>query len=158
MNIFQYVENDPVNYTDPSGLLKPGNVKDAVRIGKALADGLKGVAAGAGLAAGVAGAAAAIGVGAAIIQAVGLYDDLNTPTVGPEPAPACRAGGKPNGCPPGTIPIDQYGLDRETIHRIKKDLGLGPTDWTGIDPNGNICIDDGAGQCECVDNIDGYFN
>lgn len=53
-------------------------------------------------------------------------------------------GEKPADAPTGTKPIDQAGLDRETIHRIKKETGQGAAEWTGIAPNGDVIVNKGG--------------
>jgi RHS repeat-associated protein len=47
--------------------------------------------------------------------------------------------GRPRTVPPGTVPIDKYpDLTKDQIHDIKRGVGNGPRDWTGIDPNGDV--------------------
>lgn len=59
---------------------------------------------------------------------------------------------KPDGVPAGTLPIDQakggFGLDKDDVHKIKQGLQAGPTDWVGIDPDGNVWTADEDGQGE----------
>jgi hypothetical protein len=55
---------------------------------------------------------------------------------------------KPRNCPTGTRPIDESGLDRETIHGIKDAIGAGPRDWVGITPGGNVVTGDGDGNAQ----------
>ncbi|MBI3772986.1 MAG: type IV secretion protein Rhs [Gammaproteobacteria bacterium] len=61
---------------------------------------------------------------------------------------------KPDGCPTGTIPIDQakgkFKWDKDDVHKIKKRADANPTDWTGVSPNGHIWTGDGKGNA--VDN------
>jgi RHS repeat-associated protein len=63
---------------------------------------------------------------------------------------------KPDGCPVGTVPIDQSGLGREKIHRIKPGLGQGPKDWTGVAPDGTIWGDDGTGNGVPIGHVDDF--
>jgi hypothetical protein len=53
---------------------------------------------------------------------------------------------KPDNAPTGTKPIDQSGLDRETIHEVKDNARLGSKDWTGISPDGDVIVNDGTGR------------
>jgi hypothetical protein len=55
---------------------------------------------------------------------------------------------RPRNAPPGTVPIDQSGLDRETIHKIKDAIGAGPRDWVGITPDGHVVTGDSEGNAE----------
>ena len=65
---------------------------------------------------------------------------------------------KPKTYPRGTVPIDKFKpwLTREQIHRIKQRLGLGPKDWVGIDPDGNVIVNDGEGGSESQGNWHDY--
>ena len=49
---------------------------------------------------------------------------------------------KPKDCPAGTQGIDQakgkFGLDHEQVEEIKDSVQMGPKDWVGIAPNGNV--------------------
>lgn len=76
-----------------------------------------------------------------------IGDDLSDPNSKSSMDKAGRC--KPKNCPPGTVPIDEYKkLTKDQIHQIKQRLGLGGRDWVGIDPKGNVVIDDGLGNCE----------
>jgi hypothetical protein len=55
---------------------------------------------------------------------------------------------KPRNAPPGTRPIDQSGLDREDIHKIKDGIGAGPRDWVGVTPDGDVITTDKDGNAE----------
>ncbi len=61
-------------------------------------------------------------------------------------------GGKPDGCPSNTRGIDEvkgkYGLSSDDVHKIKKSVGAGPPDWTGIDSDGNIWTHGEGGMAE----------
>lgn len=63
---------------------------------------------------------------------------------------------KPRNAPPGTRPIDQSGIDRETIHKIKDAVGAGPKDWVGITPEGNVITTDGDGNAEDHGHVSDY--
>lgn len=55
---------------------------------------------------------------------------------------------KPDNCPAGKKPIDQWpGLSRDDIHGIKAGINAGAKDWFGISPDGNVWInEDGVGS------------
>jgi len=57
---------------------------------------------------------------------------------------------KPDGCPTGTVPIDQakgkFKWDKDDVHGIKDQIGAGPKDWTGVSPDGHIWTGDGSGN------------
>ena len=63
---------------------------------------------------------------------------------------------RPRNAPSGTRPIDQSGLDRETIHKIKDAIGAGPRDWVGITPDGHIITTDGEGNAEDHGHVSDY--
>jgi hypothetical protein len=48
--------------------------------------------------------------------------------------------------PPGTKPIDQYGLNHGQIERIKQNADQGPRDWTGISRDGHVIVSDEEGN------------
>jgi RHS repeat-associated protein len=53
---------------------------------------------------------------------------------------------KPRDTPRGTRPIDQSGLGREDVHKIKDRIGAEPTDWVGITPDGHVVTADEDGN------------
>jgi hypothetical protein len=55
---------------------------------------------------------------------------------------------RPRNAPRGTVPIDQSGLDHETIEKIKDAIGAGPRDWVGITPDGHVVTGDSEGNAE----------
>lgn len=63
---------------------------------------------------------------------------------------------RPRNAPSGTRPIDQSGLDRETIHGIKDAIGAGPKDWVGITPDGEIITTDSDGNAENHGHVSDY--
>jgi hypothetical protein len=64
---------------------------------------------------------------------------------------------KPDNAPTGTLPINDAGLDREKVHQIKDKLGLGPKDWTGITPDGDVIVNDGEGNVENLGQYTDYL-
>jgi hypothetical protein len=52
---------------------------------------------------------------------------------------------KPKGCPTGTLPIDKTTYSKQH-QRIKKGVGAGPADWTGITPDGDVITSDESGN------------
>jgi len=67
-----------------------------------------------------------------------------------------RRQSRPRNAPRGTRPIDQSGLDRETIHGIKDGIGAGPRDWVGITPDGEIITADAEGNAENNGHVTDY--
>jgi hypothetical protein len=63
---------------------------------------------------------------------------------------------RPRNAPRGTVPIDQSGLDRETIHKIKDAIGAGPDTWVGITPDGHIVTTDAEGNIEDHGHVSDY--
>ncbi|HVL94633.1 MAG TPA: hypothetical protein VM266_02120 [Solirubrobacteraceae bacterium] len=53
---------------------------------------------------------------------------------------------RPRDAPSGTVPIDQSGLSREDIHKIKRRIGAGAADWVGITPDGHVVTTDENGN------------
>jgi hypothetical protein len=53
---------------------------------------------------------------------------------------------RPRDAPRGTVPIDQSGLSREDIHKIKQRIGAGAADWVGITPDGHVITTDENGN------------
>jgi len=52
---------------------------------------------------------------------------------------------RPNGCPAGTKPINQFpGLDKGGVHKIKKGINARPADWVGVSPDGKIWVNEGG--------------
>jgi hypothetical protein len=63
---------------------------------------------------------------------------------------------RPKNCPSGTVPIDQSGLDRETIHKIKDAIGAAPDQWVGITPDGHVVTGDSEGNVEDHGHVSDY--
>jgi hypothetical protein len=55
---------------------------------------------------------------------------------------------KPRDAPRGTKPIDQTGLDKDDVHKIKKGVGAAGPDWVGVTPDGEVITSDGEGNAE----------
>ena len=55
-------------------------------------------------------------------------------------------GTRPRNAPTGTRPIDESGLSREDIHKIKQRIGAGAADWVGITPDGHVVTTDENGN------------
>jgi RHS repeat-associated protein len=158
INLFAYVEGNPVNQIDPEGLSFRGALRGAAK-GALYGAGVGAVLGGAtGFAVGivtgpgvlvttVTGAARGAFEGAllgafygSIRGALGLEEDLDPCLLSKAKS---KSKPKPENCPTGTKPIDQYpGLSRDDIHRIKRGVGAGPTDWVGITPDGDVITDE----------------
>jgi hypothetical protein len=63
---------------------------------------------------------------------------------------------RPRNAPRGTVPIDQSGLDRDTIHKIKDAIGADPDTWVGITPDGDIVTTDSDGNIENHGHVSDY--
>ncbi|HEY5895709.1 MAG TPA: RHS repeat-associated core domain-containing protein [Chthoniobacterales bacterium] len=133
INLYGYVQNNPINYYDLKGL-NPLAIPLVlgIPIGEAI---------GAALVAGIVGE---------------LIDDYFFPNeiaddddddIPPPRKPELKPKPKPKGCPAGTRPVNEAG-DRAggSPHEIKDWADQGPRDWTGIDPEGNVWVDDGSGN------------
>jgi RHS repeat-associated protein len=124
-NLYKYVFDDPINLRDPDGYLF---VVDDLLYGIGI------VSPQAVLLAAIVLAVIAGGIWAG----QNLYDYLSFAR--------SKKGSKPKDCPTGTRPIDQSGLSKDDIHKIKDRVGAGPPDWTGIDPVGNVITGDAEGN------------
>lgn len=89
-------------------------------------------------------AAALIAAGGVITQAI--YDRFIRPFL-PAPPPVLQDGGgdrdrrhtAPTNAPPGTRPLDRMPRPiRDRVEPAKPGLGLGPRDWVGVTPDGQI--------------------
>lgn len=74
---------------------------------------------------------------------------------GDDPADRRRQS-RPRNAPSGTVPIDQSGLDRETVHKIKDGIGAGPRDWVGIAPGGRIVTTGPDGNAQDEGHVSDY--
>ncbi|EXC36579.1 hypothetical protein L484_000209 [Morus notabilis] len=105
----------------------------------------------------IVGGAIGFGIGAwganAAWEAYSEAADANTGSMFAKPKP----GSKPKGCPSGTLPIDQYGLDKDDLHGVKDGVGAGPKDWTGIAPNGDVYTGDSEGNAVNNGPLDTYL-
>ncbi len=64
---------------------------------------------------------------------------------------------RPTDAPSGTVPIDESGLSKDDIHKIKDGVGAGPRDWVGISPEGHVIITDGDGHAVDEGPADSYY-
>jgi hypothetical protein len=58
---------------------------------------------------------------------------------------ALQSSAKPNNCPVGTLPISETPWSK-WHSPIKKGVGAGPKDWTGITPQGTVITGDENGE------------
>ncbi|WP_247688850.1 RHS repeat-associated core domain-containing protein [Ralstonia pseudosolanacearum] len=73
-------------------------------------------------------------------------------------AATSKPGSKPKDCPSGTRPIDKVpGLGKDEVHDIKGGVGAGPRDWTGIAPNGDVITGDSEGNAVNHGNYNDYL-
>ena len=157
LNLYGYVGSNPVNKIDPYG--------EYAAVLPWFAGGGAGVAAAVAAAASAAAAAAVVGAGALGYEA-GTWINDNTAVgsigtaIGDLITPMSdfsKGRPRPKKCPPGTRPLDKH-PDGSKVEPHKPDLGLGPKDWTGIDPDGNIGASDGDGNWEPLGHVDDLPN
>ncbi len=126
LNVFGYVEQNPLSLVDLYGLNPVTGAVAGAKIGTTILPGI-----------GTITGAIAGGVGGYLIA-----DKLSN-IIYAKPKP----GSKPKGCPSGTKPIDKIPeLDKDKIHDIKRGIGAKPKDWTGISPNGDVITGDSEGN------------
>ncbi len=121
------VQNDPVNFIDPKGLTA-GTLVEPLLVTPV--PGARIVAGG-------------IIAGSAIYSGYKAWQYLNEKKKQNEK--------RPNNCPSGTKDIDKvkgkYGWSKDQLHNIKKGAhggtGTGKS-WTGVDPDGNVGINEGG--------------
>lgn len=120
-NLYGYVLSDPLNKIDPDGrIVIVDDIAAAYILAAAIAAGLTATAVW------------------ALKQGMDIYDSYTY-------AKSIQ-GSKPKNCPTGTLPIDKTGLTKDEVHKIKKGVGAGSADWTGIDPQGNVITGDENGE------------
>jgi RHS repeat-associated protein len=117
VNLYRYVNSDPVNFVDPEGKLAIVFIIPLILSEKAIEAGI------------------GIILGYIIGNEVADICYLK-----PKP------GSKPKTVPPGTRPIDQVIKDKEDLHKIKDGVEAGPRDWTGITSDGNVITGDQNGN------------
>ncbi|UMZ10637.1 RHS repeat protein [Pseudomonas sp. MPFS] len=121
LNTYIYAESNPLRYLDAYGLNSNGSI----------------------FVYGPGGGGAAVGGAVLGIGAIEIILQQLSPPMLAKPI----QGSKPKGCPPGTIPIDQYpGLGKDDLHGVKDGVFAGPKDWTGVAPNGDVITGDSDGN------------
>jgi RHS repeat-associated protein len=146
LNYYEYAHSDPINLVDQTGKT---TVVAGAEVGFLLG--------------GPPGAVVGAVVGSVVLVASVVWaanhdwgDDDDgeetfkppKPRKGGTPAPRSDPSAKPDGCPAGTLPIDDDGLnlDKPGLHGLKNDAGAKPNTWTGVAPDGSIWINDGTGK------------
>lgn len=62
----------------------------------------------------------------------------------------------PTDRPPGTRPIDKWGIGKDDIHTIKQGIGAAATDWVGVTPGGEIIITGPDGEAVNVGHVNDH--
>jgi len=133
-NLYGYVANDPVNWTDPLGLNSLAACANPANAAACTAAGMG------------AGSRAS---GAANTTGITLWCLLTNTCQANEDANQNEK--KPKNCPSGTQDIDKakkkYGWDKDKLHGIKDaahgGMGTGKS-WTGVAPDGTVGINEGG--------------
>ncbi|MGH6777758.1 MAG: RHS repeat-associated core domain-containing protein [Bradyrhizobium sp.] len=99
-------------------------------------------------------------VGSAIIGAVGGFIWDTAESIHDWLSGVLYNESAPTNAPPGTRPIDKWGIPRGDIHDIKGPKGLqaGPTDWVGVTPEGNVITTGPNGEAVNNGHVDDYTN
>jgi len=58
--------------------------------------------------------------------------------------------------PPKIFKIHQKRLDKDAVHEIKHGMPSGPSDWTGMAPNGDVITGDSEENAENHGSADSY--
>lgn len=142
ISTYAYVRNNPLHYTDPSGLNPVAGAIEGAEIGTVTC----------GPYCGVAGAIIGGMAGTVVFDYIyhHWWDDEDEDDIAPlpKPKPQPKPKPKPKNCPTDTKPIDQMGWPKDKVHKIKDGLRLGPTDWTGVAPDGTIIVTGPDGNAE----------
>lgn len=133
-NLYGYVANDPVNWTDPLGLNSLAACANPANAAACTAAGMGG------------GSRAS---GAANTTGITLWCLLTNTCQANEDANQNEK--KPKNCPSGTLDIDKakkkYGWSKDKLHGIKDaahgGMGTGKS-WTGVAPDGTVGINEGG--------------
>jgi RHS repeat-associated protein len=179
MNMYAYVGGDPLNRTDPTGedcvdpssgpcetvlvaaqKIQPPDVSRAA----ALAVLTYELAAEGGVASTVGVSFATVGVAVfGTLYPSSLADATCTPvtrcnvmTAEQKRSDQSRKS-KPTNAPAGTKPIDKVGLSKDETHKVK-DGQIGPEDWAGVAPNGDVVTTnpDGTANTTDIGNLSDY--